>query len=895
MNETVGERYDHLETLLETTIKFLSQPDSANVLETIVRSAAGLLDAMDGFLYLPGGSFGDLELKKGLGIYEHLTGQTIKAGEGLEGQVWSTGKPAWIDDYDCWPERPSILPPGAIGSLVAVPLKSGTRLTGLLGLSFPRANKRFGEPEAALLFQFARIAAAALENSRRYASTQQQIIEYQRVIAAHRESETQYRLIAENARDIIWIRDLDLYPFYVSPSITRLCGYSTEQAMRQSLFDTMTPESADRARLVFQDMLQAAAHQSANELATQTRTLEIETYCADGSTLWFETTVSFILDEHGKPFQMLGVAHNVTQRRRSEEALRKSEERYALAARGASDGLWDWDLDSDRVYYSPRWKEMLGCAEQEIGDVTDEWFARVHPSDLRQLRLDLARHLDGSTAHFETEYRILHSEGKYRWMLCRGLAVRDADGRAHRVAGSQTDITRRKEAEERLLYDALHEPLTSLPNRTMLLDRLDQAIKAMRRHPETMCAILFIDLDRFKIINDSLGHHVGDELLIETAKRLEACFRPSDTVARFGGDEFAILLNDLKTPADAAQAAERVQRALMHPFRINDRELTLSASIGIALTSSEDPGAGAYEAPEEMLRDADVAMYQAKAQGRARYAVFDASMHSRVVTILQVEEDIRGALERGEFEVFYQPIFSAVGLEITGAEALVRWHDPKHGLVPPAKFIPIAEESELIVALDSWVLRTACAMAARWRGIPAGERLDLYVNCSARNFQDPHWPATIRQVLADTNLPGQLLALEITESTAMRDVESTLRTFAELSAMGVRISIDDFGNRYSALGYLKRFPFSSLKIDQSFLRNIAQDTNNAALTTAIIDMARTLHLRVIAEGVESQDQLEFLRERHCDEVQGFLLSRPLTAPDFQKLLERADNRRAAQN
>lgn len=564
--------------------------------------------------------------------------------------------------------------------------------------------------------------------------------------------------------------------------------------------------------------------------------------------------------------------------RESEAALRASEQRYALAARGANDGLWDWDLPSDQIYYSPRWKNMLGYKEHEISSSLDEWFKRVHPRDLGSLKAQIEDHLAGLIPHFQTEYRIWHRDGRYRWMLCRGLAIKDQEGQAIRMAGSQTDITDRKTVEEQLQHDSTHDPLTDLPNRALFIDRLERLLKRSKEDPSSLFAVLFIDLDQFKIINDSLGHMAGDELLVEVARRLERCMKEQDTVARFGGDEFAILVDQIDDVNDSIDLANKMQSELKKPINLNGHEIVITASIGIALST------GNYEHSEDLIRDADTTMYHAKAQGRARYVLFERSMHHQALTKLHLKTDLRKAIERQEFQVYYQPVLSLKNNKIVSAEALVRWQHPTLGLLPPNEFIKLAEETGLIVPLGEWVLRTACAQIKEWHRM-GHTSLQVMVNISIHQLKQQRLSAEfIKEVVEENEIDAHSLELEMTESVNVLDSESQLSNINRLKEVGLQISIDDF-DLFSSLRILQNFPIDTLKLDRSFVQDMLKDHKSAQIVGAIINLAHRLNLSVIAEGVEREEQLTFLQVQGCDKVQGFLFSAPVPAQEFTKLLE----------
>ncbi|HYT08274.1 MAG TPA: EAL domain-containing protein [Rugosimonospora sp.] len=565
--------------------------------------------------------------------------------------------------------------------------------------------------------------------------------------------------------------------------------------------------------------------------------------------------------------------------KQAQEALRESEERYALAARGANDGLWDWNLVTGAVYFSPRWKAMLGFLEDEIDDRLEEWLGRIHDADRERVKEEIAAHQRGLTPHFESEHRLLHKDGGFRWMLSRGLAVQDRTGKPLRMAGSQTDITERK----------VSDPLTALPNRLLFIDRLGRLIKHSKRRKDHLFAVLFLDLDGFKMINDSLGHLVGDQLLVGVAMRLEKCLRSSDTVARLGetftvarlgGDEFTILLDDLKEPADANRTADRLMKALAPPFLLAGKEVFTSISIGITLSNT------AYEQPEDMLRDADTAMYRAKSLGKARYEVFDADMRASVMARLQLETDLRRALERNEFRNFYQPIVSLESGRIVGFEALMRWQHPTRGMIAPEEFIFVAEETGLIREIGWWSLREACQQMSNWRAGSKGYAgLTMSVNLSAKQLLQPHLVEDMDKLLRETALPSEALKLEITESAVMADPAAAVEMLQRIKSLGIRLAIDDFGTGYSSLSYLHRFPLDTLKIDRSFISGNGAGEGGIEIARTIMPMAKNLRLDVVAEGVETIEQVTLLKKLQCKYAQGYYFSKPLAPEEIAPLLE----------
>jgi diguanylate cyclase (GGDEF)-like protein/PAS domain S-box-containing protein len=564
------------------------------------------------------------------------------------------------------------------------------------------------------------------------------------------------------------------------------------------------------------------------------------------------------------------------ERKRSEDALRLSQERFELVARATSDAVWDWDLSTNDVWWNEGFQKLFGYEPQDVGTGLDAWVSRIHPEDSERVVDDIHRHIDSRKTNWLDEYRFKRADDTYAFVIDRGYVVYADDGTPLRMLGSMMDVTERKSLEQQLTHQALHDPLTKIANRALFKDRVDHALSKLARTHSSL-AVLFLDLDNFKAINDSLGHAAGDKLLILVAERLQDCLRTADTAARLGGDEFAVLVEQMFRSDESLSIAERILSVFREPFIIDGKEIHVGTSIGIASSSSE-----ALQS-EELLRNADLAMYLAKSQGKGKFVVFEQKMHAALMERIELEEDLRRGIEAQEFVLHYQPILDLESQELLGMEALVRWDHPRLGHLPPLKFIPLAEETNLIVPLGDWVLTEACNRVQQWRE-ENGIDVSVTVNISIRQFQQAELVEMVGRALKDSGLPPNSLILEITESFMMQDTEATIAKLHELKKIGVRLAIDDFGTGYSSLSYLQRFPIDILKIDKSFIDKLGQGREGNAVARAIIMMGDSLNLKTIAEGIENVQQIDQLQILGCEAGQGFHFARPLTPGDMDEFL-----------
>ena len=600
---------------------------------------------------------------------------------------------------------------------------------------------------------------------------------------------------------------------------------------------------------------------------------------------WSEEEIAMVAEVAAYLTLAMTEARAASERERASTELEESRERFRSLAELSSDWFWEQDEHLRFTYISggahrrlfddPR--VALGKTRWEVQYIDID---SVTPEQWQQHRRALEAHEPFTDFVYRVRYR-----GRIRWVSVSGRPVFRPDGSFCGYRGAGKDITLQRESEERIRYLAHHDELTGLLNRSSLQEQLGHAVRQCQRHGRNL-AVLFIDLDRFKNINDTLGHDAGDRLLIEVSRRLFGCLRDSDTVARWGGDEFVALLEEFGSPNDLIAVARRILEALARPYTIEHQELVVTASIGISTFPDDGLDASA------LLRAADIAMYRAKESGKNNFQYYSPQMNVHTFERLTLESSLRRALERGEFLLHYQPKVGARGEGVVGAEALIRWQHPEMGLVSPMQFIPLAEETGLIVPMGSWVLRTACAQSRTWQssGLP---KIRLGVNISSRQFRNEGLVGEVRNVLRDTGLDPDLLELEITESMLMHDPEQTVRMLNELTAIGIHLAIDDFGTGYSSLAYLKRFPVATLKIDRSFIQDVPADADGVAITLAILAMAHNLRIKVTAEGVETEQQLAFLQQHGCDEIQGYLSGRPLPAEDFARLLRSQQATRSA--
>ncbi|HET9403489.1 MAG TPA: EAL domain-containing protein, partial [Burkholderiales bacterium] len=557
------------------------------------------------------------------------------------------------------------------------------------------------------------------------------------------------------------------------------------------------------------------------------------------------------------------------QRKQAESALKESEQQFRQLAENIPQVFWITDVEQhEAIYVSPAWEEITGRPLDQIHRNARSWLDSVHEED--RARVKNARK-SATGGGYDESFRIVRPDGSVRWVHDRAFPVQDDTGAVYRIAGIAEDVTERKLAETQLMQLAHYDVLTNLPNRVLFYDRLKQALAQARRNQWNV-GVLFIDVDRFKNVNDTLGHAMGDKLLQQVSERLTGAVRAGDTVGRLGGDEFSIVLSNLTSAQDANLVAQKIMAGFNEPFKLDSAEIYVTASIGITLYPDDSVE------QDTLIKNADAAMYRAKELGRNSFQFYMPEMNTRAQALLSMESSLRRALDRGEFILHYQPKASAATGEITGVEALLRWQSPERGLISPAEFIPVLEETGLIVPVGDWVIKAACAQVKAWQRSGV-EPVPVAVNLSARQFQSPKLGASIVAAVEESGIEPRFLELEITESSLMQNADGAISTLQYLKSCGINVSIDDFGTGYSSLAYLKRFPLDALKIDRSFVRDITSDPDDATITRAVISMAHSLGLKVVAEGVETESQFEFLAENGCDEIQGYYFSRPLTADD----------------
>ena len=602
----------------------------------------------------------------------------------------------------------------------------------------------------------------------------------------------------------------------------------------------------------------------------------------DGGTVHVEAHGKSATHE-GKP-AIAGVLLDVSDRVEADEARRKAERARGESDRRLRDLLENMQLLAvvqDRrgtvEFVNDALLRLLAYERDEV--VGKDWFDGFVPeSERHKLRRLFLGELESGQFKAHSEREVVAKGGARRLVQWNVIALRDEAGVVTGSAAVGIDVTESRSASAKLLHDAFHDSLTGLPNRALFMDRLRHRVALHQRREHRHFSVLFLDVDRFKVINDSLGHVRGDELLIAIARRLQGCLRPGDTVARLGGDEFTILIEDVAAPADALKVADRIQEELQAPFTLGGQEVFSGVSIGVA------HGGAHYQRPEDILRDADTALYRAKAAGRSRWVEFDSSMHDRAVALLLLETDLRRAVARKELRLHYQPVVSLSSGGIVGAEALVRWQHPDRGLVSPGEFIPLAEETGLIIPIGAWVLREACRQMKAWQdelGLPL---LEVGVNLSSKQFLQPLLVQEVAAVLRETHLSPRALRLEVTESLLMEKSDHVADVMTQLRAMGVRLDLDDFGTGYSSLSYLHQFPIDTLKIDRSFVQRIGVSDEGREMVHTIMSLAQSLDLEVVAEGVETEEQLQMLRELHCPYAQGYHLSRPVESSKFAQLV-----------
>ncbi|MEL4897684.1 bifunctional diguanylate cyclase/phosphodiesterase [Crocosphaera sp. Alani8] len=728
------------------------------------------------------------------------------------------------------------------------------------------------QPEGNLIIAQMRVANITWQGQSGYLVSLRDITENYEAQEALSKSEKKYRQIVETATEGIWIIDQENKTSFVNQQMAEMLGYKIDEIIGKDLFDFVDLEENIKSEKRIQKRSQGT-----------TETNDVKFRCRDGGELWTIVSSNPLLNNKGNYVGSLSMITDISQRKKMEQALSESEQRLEGILNSIQDMIWSFDGNfCQLIYINPVAQTTLGFSLSEIYNNSQLWRELIHPDD--QELVESHRQIVKETGYTECKYRLLKKDGQICWLLSRIRCVYNEQGNIIRIDGIDSDITEQKEAEEQLQYNATHDPLTNLPNRILFMDRLEHAIQRQKRYPKFTFAVLFLDLDEFKVINDSLGHAIGDQLLKEISHRLQEGLRSNDTLARLGGDEFTILLEDIENIQDAINVAKRIHLDLKIPFILQNQNIFINTSIGIALSSL------GYEKAAEILRDADTAMYRAKADGKACYAIFDREMHERAVSRLQLETDLRIGISQQEFSLYYQPIICLKTGQLTAFEALIRWNHSQKKLISPAQFIPVAEETGLIISIGEWTLKEACQQMRQWQDqFPHYSHLKIGVNLSSKQLKYSNLINTIDNILQETNLEPKSLKLEITETLLMENLQAATNILLKIQERDIEICLDDFGTGYSSLSYLHRFPVNTLKIDRSFVMRMEPNNENAEIVRAIVSLAHILGLDVIAEGIETELQLAQLKWLDCEQGQGYFFAKPLPASEVESLLKKPQN------
>ena len=682
-----------------------------------------------------------------------------------------------------------------------------------------------------------------------------------------RESEARYRAIVEDQTELIIRYRPDFILTFVNEAFCRFFECSCEAVIGKSYLEVASPNPEEDAY--------AGLSSYAPEHAT--RLYDQELRLPGERIRWVQWRAHAIFSGRSTLSEIQAVGRDITIAKQVEESLRESNERYYLAAEGANDGVWDWDLRSGRLFLSSRFKETLGYAADEIGDRLDDWFGLVNGEDLPAVKQAFSDHLAGHTPILHQECRLRRKDGTYGWFAVRGLAVCKPEHPPHRAAGSLTDITRQREFQEQLSYKAFHDSLTGLANRSLFLNRLQHALDRYRAPRKGLGAVLFLDLDFFKLVNDSLGHQAGDALLVSIARRLEEGLRPGDTLARFGGDEFAVLIEDVPTVGDGIEVARRIQQQLAVPFAIAGKSLHVTASIGVADTSGPDA------TPDSILHDVDMAMYLAKEKGRGRFEVFNPLAHQQLSVLRGRDNALDRAIQQNELTIYYQPVYSETGRAVVALEVLPLWNHPNYGLLEPHEFLDAVVDTALIGLVTRWILETVCRELAALRQ-DSGVQVYATLSLSLAQLSLANLPDLLQSTLEASGLPASCLHIQISERVASEHLELLPHVFGRVSALGISLSVSDFGSSYHFLSALERLQIRRLKLSRDRLE-AGQGEEASERMRALVELGRSHHLEVTASQVDTPEQYRFFQSLGCDQFQGSLLGKPMLGNELRQFLQ----------